>query len=219
MPLPCPSPVVPPAAGQVILQQDHVLHSVVFISRGFVDVSVYGQLLETLGPDDHMAELALLPVPATLGEEVRADCMGCVGRMGCVGCRDFMAGMGCFVVSSKQHAISPPVAACHFPLQLHLLSHLPPQHTYPYISSSAMPPCSWALCCETSCLRATAGAPPSPPPRSTTVSSTCCQLRTSGACCWTTQKWQRSCGSGQNSECEAPGACNTWLVGCWPERQ
>jgi CRP-like cAMP-binding protein len=71
MPLPRPSPLLPPPPGQVILQQDHVLHSVVFISRGFVDVSVFGQLLETLGPDDHMAELALLPVPATLGEEVR----------------------------------------------------------------------------------------------------------------------------------------------------
>ena len=86
LPLPRPSPLLPPPpAGQVILQQDHVLHTVVFISRGFVDVSVYGQLLETLGPDDHLAELALLPVPATLGDEVRRALAAWLNPLGCMG--------------------------------------------------------------------------------------------------------------------------------------
>ncbi|KAL4451791.1 hypothetical protein ABPG75_007453 [Micractinium tetrahymenae] len=82
--------------GQVLLQQGHVLHGTLFVRRGFVDISVGGAslsstgsihdgtgaegaqyhvlgapacLLETLGPDDCLAELALLPVPP-LGKEV-----------------------------------------------------------------------------------------------------------------------------------------------------
>ncbi len=80
------------------MQQGHVLHDVLFVQRGLVDISVGvtgvrrtggtgddaeaddpqyhvleapACLLETLGQDDCLAELALLPVPQ-LGKDVSA---------------------------------------------------------------------------------------------------------------------------------------------------
>lgn len=60
-----------------------MLHSVVFIQRGFVDLGlqyegtggVRGSLLDTIGPEDHFAELALFPVPP-LGKQVRGGVRG-----------------------------------------------------------------------------------------------------------------------------------------------
>lgn len=82
----------------MLVQQGHVLHDVLFVQRGLVDISVGvtgvrrtggtgddaeadgpqyhvleapACLLETLGQDDCLAELALLPVPQ-LGKDVGA---------------------------------------------------------------------------------------------------------------------------------------------------
>lgn len=75
--------------GQVIVQQGHVLQSIWFVRRGFVDLSVAvapsqagsepggaeegasSRLVDTLGPGDFFADRALLPEPKEAAKKVR----------------------------------------------------------------------------------------------------------------------------------------------------
>lgn len=94
-------PTAPPCrcpcqAGQVIIQQDHVLSAVWFVRRGYVDLSVVAsdsawpgtaaegcshepgasaaagssRLVDTLGPEDFFADRALLPAPKEAAKQV-----------------------------------------------------------------------------------------------------------------------------------------------------
>jgi len=87
--------------GQVIVQQGHVLQSIWFVRRGYVDLSVVppsqeangteagadessvSRLVDTLGPGDFFADRALLPAPAQAAKQVRA--LGALGWCGAKG--------------------------------------------------------------------------------------------------------------------------------------